>query len=383
MGHVNPIRWLSAIGGGIVATPSAHPAPEASGLANRLRVLREREFSKLTQSDLAKVLSDAEGTLSTSAISMWEKPGSGRIPPQGRLVSYAQLFCTPRSFEGGARMLGMTELTAAELDRFEELKEELFDLRDKAVSTEAEPASGGARSLWHFPDGSRITLVCSRLPAGRRPPSADPESRDYVRFSGLADLDALIEVYGAVKAHNPTSRVVITAAQDLTKRDTANHLVLIGGMAWEAVPPGLSSLFSLPIESGDPADRGAIVVHDEDGTEREFKCTFSDDGTLVEDVGFFARGENPAAPRRTLTICGGVTTRGVLGAAQCFIDWEMREHNEQYLIPRFPGGSTYCIVMRVPIVNGYPLTPDLSREENRLFEWSSDVRQPGADGERE
>ena len=39
-------------------------------------------------------------------------------------------------------------------------------------------------------------------------------------------------------------------------------------------------------------------------------------------------------------------------------------------MPRFPDASAYCVVMRVPFVNGYPLTPDLSKEENRLFEWS-------------
>ena len=53
----------------------------------------------------------------------------------------------------------------------------------------------------------------------------------------------------------------------------------------------------------------------------------------------------------------------------CFIDWEMRERNDQWLMPRFPEGSTYCIVMRVPVVNDDPLTPDLSKKENRLFEW--------------
>jgi hypothetical protein len=129
-----------------------------------------------------------------------------------------------------------------------------------------------------------------------------------------------------------------------------------------------SRISPIPIDPEDPFDRGAIVVHDPDGTEREFGYTLVD-GELVEDVGFFARGENPAAPLRTLTICSGVTTRGVRGAARCFIDPELRDRNEQYLIPRFPDGSTYCIVMRVPVVNGDPLTPDLSVARNRLFEW--------------
>lgn len=233
-----------------------------------------------------------------------------------------------------------------------------------------------ARSMWHFPDGSRITLVCSRLPPDRRPPSSDPDTLNYVRWSDLADLDSLIEIHGTIRAYNPTSRVVIMAAQDLRQRDVANHLILIGGLTWEAVTPWFSHIFSIPIEYGDPAERGAIVVRDPNEGEREFAHQM-DNNELVEDVGFFARGQNPSAPRRTLTICGGVTTRGVLGAARCFTDWEMRERNERYIFSRFPEGPTYCVVMRVPVLNRDPLTPDLSKKENRLFEWSEGGSKPG------
>jgi len=265
-------------------------------------------------------------------------------------------------------MVDVADLTTAEQDRLEELRMELLGLRDSAASRGEAPSSRAAQSMWHFPDGSRVTLVCYRLPPDRRPPSADPRNLNYVRFADLADLDTLIDIYGAIRAYNPTSRVVITAAQDLDQRDLANHLVLIGGLTWKTVTPWFSRISPIPIDAGDPADRGAIVIRDPDNGQREFKYTLTDD-KLVEDVGFFARGENPSAPRRTLTICGGITTRGVRGAARCFIDWEMRERNEQYLFPRFPNGSTYCIVMRVPVANDDPLTPDLSKEENRLFEW--------------
>jgi hypothetical protein len=222
------------------------------------------------------------------------------------------------------------------------------------------------------PSGSGVRQGCGRISvARRRLPSSAPDNLNYVRFSELADLDALIEIYGAIRAYNPTSRVVIMPAQDLMQRDVANHLVLIGGLTWEAVTSWFTHIFSIPIEPGDPEERGAIVVRDPGGRESEFRYQMSGD-ELVEDVGFFVRGENPSAPRRTLTICGGITTRGVLGAARCFIDWEMRERNEQYLLSRFPEGSTYCIVMRVPILNRDPLTPDLSKKENRLFEWVDD-----------
>jgi transcriptional regulator with XRE-family HTH domain len=344
------------------------PTPEAFRLAQRLRELREREFVKLTQSQLGQAFGTPEEPLSPAAISMWENPASGRLPPAPRLEAYARLFCTPRSFEGGIHILNVDELTARERDRLEELRRELLALRDSAESRERVPSSSAARSMWYFPDFSRITLVCDRLPPDLRPPQADLGNLNYVRFADLADLDTLIDIYGAIKAYNPASRVVITAAEDLTKRDVANHLVLIGGRVWKTVTPWFSRIFPIPIDDGDPWDRRAIVVYYPDHEEREFKYTLADD-ELVEDVGLFARGQNPAAPLRTLTICSGVTTRGVHGAALSFIDPEMRERNEQYITSRFPSGSTYCIVMRVPVVNQDPLTPDLSKTENLFFEW--------------
>jgi hypothetical protein len=352
--------------GGVVTIASDQPGSEAVRLTERLRDLREGAPVPLTQSELGRALADAKGAVSAAAVSSWENPLSGRLVPFSRLDAYARLFCTTRSFEGGVRQLADAELTSDERENLAELREELVSLRASATPQGA--SVGGARSMWHFPDGSRITLVCSRQPQERQPPSADPEDLNYERFSALADLDALIDIYGAIRAYNPTSRVVIMAAQDLSERDISNHLVLIGGLAWAMVNPWFSRIFPIPIEPGDPADAGAIVVNDPDDGVHKFEYEIVD-GALVQDVGFFARGENPSAPRRTLTICGGITTRGVRGAAKCFIDHEMRERNEQYLFPRFPKGSTYCIVMRVPIGNKDPLTPDLSKKENRLFEW--------------
>jgi hypothetical protein len=359
-----------------VTTTSDQAGPGAVRLAERLRELRENAPVTLTQSDLGKALADARGPVGPATISSWENPASGRLVPVSRLESYARLFSTPRSFQGTVHLLPDADLTSDERSDFAQLRDELVSLREAAAARQAAPTEV-PRSIWHFPDGSRITLVCSRLPEDRRPPSADPDDLNYVRFSSLADLDALIDIYGAIRAHNPDSRVLITAAQDLTERDVANHLVLIGGLAWEIVKPWFARIFPIPIEAGDPGERGAIAVNDPVEGRLEFNYHLTG-GALLEDVGFFARGENPSAPRRTLTICGGITTRGVRGAARCFIDYEMRERNEQYLMPRFPEGSTYCIVMRVPVINRGPLTPDLSKKENRLYEWYG-----GAEAEQE
>ena len=137
------------------------PAPGVVRLAERLRDLRESAPISLTQSDLGQALADAKGAaVSAAAVSSWENPSSGRLVPLSRLDAYARLFCTPRSFEGGVRLLTDTELTADERDALAELKEELVGLRDAAAAPQGAPA-GDARSMWHFPDGSRITLVCS------------------------------------------------------------------------------------------------------------------------------------------------------------------------------------------------------------------------------
>ncbi len=365
------------------------PSQAAVSLAERLRDLRERAPVPLTQSELGQALgSGTQGPVGPAAVSSWENPASGRLVPVSRLGSYARLFATPRSFEGGAvRLLEDDELTADEREVLAELKEELITLREVAAGRQEGPGVRQARSIWDFPDGSPITLASARLPKEMRPTSSNPDNLDYVRLSDLADLDSLIDIYGAIRAYNPASRVVIKAAQDLTRRDVTHHLVLIGGMAWATLNQWLSRIFPIPIHLVDPghadpghadpghadpghADRRVIVVDDPKAGRLEFPYRLAD-GVLVEDVGYFARGPNPSAPLRTMTLCGGITTRGVHGAARCFIEPEVREQNERYLFPRFPEGSTYCVVMRVPVINRDPLTPDLSNKENRLFEWDN------------
>ena len=208
-----------------------------------------------------------------------------------------------------------------------------------------------------------------------RPPYANPLNPNYTRYAELADLDALIDIYGIVNAYNPGAAIDIRAAQDLLPAQIASHLILVGRLTWEAVTPWLSRIFPIPIDPGDPFERAAIVVHESDGTEQRFSLT-SAEGEIVEDIGIFARGRNPSAPRRTLTIRGGITTRGVHDAARCFIDRELRERNERCLRIRFPAGATYCLVMRIPIGNRDPLAPDLSGDGNVLFEPATDAKNP-------
>jgi hypothetical protein len=90
---------------------------------------------------------------------------------------------------------------------------------------------------------------------------------------------------------------------------------------------------------------------------------------LVEDVALLARLRNPFNHSRTITICNGVYSRGVLGAVRTLTDNAVRERNEAYLANRYPGGI-FGLLLRVPVINGEAITPDLEIPENRLYEWS-------------
>ena len=153
-----------------MTTSIDQPGLGAIRLAARLRDLREGAPLSLTQADLGQALGGAKGTVGPAAVSSWENAQSGRLVPAFRLDAYARLFCTPRSFEGGVRLFEEADLTADEHSAFVKLKEELVGLRDMAVGPQRRPL-GVARSMWHFPDGARITLVCSGLPDDRRPAS--------------------------------------------------------------------------------------------------------------------------------------------------------------------------------------------------------------------
>jgi hypothetical protein len=94
----------------------------------------------LTQKQLARILGGAEA-LSIATISLWEKPGSDRLPPPQRLETYARLFCTSRSFSGDRpRLLSSCDLTEQE----SELYHELVALRERPLcqAVDERPGAG-------------------------------------------------------------------------------------------------------------------------------------------------------------------------------------------------------------------------------------------------
>ena len=346
------------------------PSIPARRLAERLRGLREREH--LTQKQLARILGGSEA-LSIATISLWEKPGSDRLPPPQRLAAYARLFCTARSFSGDRpRLFSSGELSEQERERERELYDELIALRERAQSTNAAaPARSPRSAIWHFPDPIAVSIVCSD--AVEPPPYAQHSHLNYSRYAKYADLDALVEVFGQVKADNPERMIRILPTARLAQDFALNHLILIGGAASDA-----ASLFAqdipLPIPEEIPGtDPVTHLFECTVGSEtRKFKSTWDDDGTLVQDVGLIARSPHPIIPGGTVTLLSGITSRGVHGAALCFIDSHLRDTNERYLESAFGNVESFCILMNIPVQNDVALPPNLWRENTSLYEWSAD-----------
>lgn len=356
---------------------SDHASIPARRLAERLRNLREREFRPLTQRVLGKALGGSE-PLSIATVSLWENPSSERLPPPQRLKAYARLFCSSRSFASATpHLLRDDELTDVERERETELYEELLNLRERAHSTDAATASSEQfaieyqGSLWRFPDESAISIVCSDAPRADRPAYADQDHLNYSRYARHADLDALIEVYGQVRADNPGNWIRILSPRSLAHDFALNHLVIIGGAAVVDAAPWFTQGVPLPAvhESGDTH----IFTYEVDGELREFTSTRDDDGNMTHDVGFIARAPHNIVPGRIVTVLGGITSRGVHGAALAFSDPHLRDTNLRYLTDTFSDSDTFCILMRIPVRNDAALPPNLSNDDVRLYEWSAET----------
>lgn len=335
-------------------------------LAERLRDLRE----PLTQRQLATAIGGADA-LSVATISQWENAGSGRLPPPQRLAAYARLFCTDRSFASKTpRLLGGDELTEQEREREGELYAELLALRVGALAAPGlAPAAAGPRSpFWQFADGAAVSIVCSDAP---EPPGyAKPSHPNYTRYARYADLDALIEVFGQVKADNPASMIRILPTESLEFDFALNHLVIIGGAAGRDTALWFARGIELPTAKRIP-DTDTYLFSCEVGDEtREFRSELDDGGGLFQDVGLIARGPHPNIPHRTVTVLGGITSRGVHGAALCFTDSHIRDINEQYLTDTFEEAGAFCILLRVSVRNGAALPSNLTDPDIRLYGWS-------------
>src|ERR1051326_2517285 len=389
-------------------------------LAFRLRGLREERWPdlKITQSQLGQALSP-EKPLSVSLISSWESQTNPKIPPFPRLEGYARLFAARRSFDGDKpRLIRPDDMDEGERQARAELRQELAERRSGAMRASGPglgaapaplpaaraaglPAAGQAGTAavpldsveaarmaevsaslntgpWRFRDGKTITLVCAQLPNNLRAADdyTDLDSPDYIQLYTYSDLDALFELYGHLRAANPSNQVDLRIADLLTPDEYTSHLVSLGGIDWNKTTRSLLQELRLPVKQfvswgggGAPDD-----VYFESSDGEKFRPELDETGgkqKLRFDVALFARAVNRYNKQRTVPICRGMYGRGAYGAVRALTEARFRDRNTRYVNSQFGESSSYCIITRVPVVNGATITPDWTVDDFKLFEWSA------------
>jgi hypothetical protein len=324
----------------------------------------------LTQAALAKAFSTEEH-LASATVSSWENSSSPKLPPRNRLTAYARFFATHRSVEENPpRLLPLDALTDDERGRYEALETELLAMREGVRKPSAKDEIAVTRS-WHFSDSGPVTLVCAQLPDGETGSLAHPSDPNYTELLSYADLDALVELHGHIRAENSAMDVFFKLSSRVAPDDLSGHVILIGGIGWNTVTQQVSEMTSLPIKQvEDPGlQTGEIFVLDQDGRIKKFLPQWTADGTLIEDVGLIVRTPNPLNSNRSLTICNGIHSRGVLGAVRTLTDARLRDSNERYIVENFTNPSNFAILMRVRVIAGRAMTPDFHARDCVLYRW--------------
>ena len=345
---------------------------QAVRLARALRDLREATWSDrdLTQAQLAKALS-SEGRVAAATLSSWESPTTPKTPSEGRINAYARFFCTERSLEGEPHLLPEDQLTPSELERFHELENELLEL--------FHPEDRKVPGTFKFEAGP-VIVICPTAPEELQGQLAAEQDLNFTKMRQYGDLDALIELYGHLRAENPTLGVFHRLTRDVVSDDFSSHVILLGGIGWNKITLRFQRATSqMPItQMAVPDLKGGDIFHVQTpGDEESFYPEYEDLGEgkeLIEDVAFLARLRNPFKVNRSLTICNGIHSRGVYGAVRCLTDASVREENEKYLADRFPDGE-FAMLLRVPVVTNETLSPDLQNPEARLYEWAPNQNQ--------
>lgn len=371
-------------------------------LARRLRQLREECWPgmKVNQAQLAAALgSDGKKSVSVPLISSWESPTNPKVPPVSRIQDIATFFATRRSFDGHVgRVLAPDEMDVQEKAAREKLLAELTRMRREALDapvgrptrttipvTAHEIPESLKAGLYRFTPDEAITIVCAQLPQAmlERMPYTDPLDPDYTESYRYSDTDALLELFGHLRAANPASRVEFRAADQLEADDYTGHLVSLGGVDWNEATTSVLERLQLPVKQVSRLDEQAdrledpgdihFEVTEEDGRKVTHRPRLEVSGgreILREDVALFARAANPFNRKRFVTICNGMFGRGTYGAVRALTDERFRDRNMEYIQGRFAKSEAFCLLTRVTVENGVTLTPDWTVPKTVLFEWS-------------
>jgi hypothetical protein len=307
-------------------------------------------------------------------------------------------------------MFRPADMSEQERQTMAELKRELMHLRSEAQRATPSPARAArdgeieeslSAGPFRFADGHQVTIVCAQWPLKmlKQIPYTDVNDPDYIELLTYSELDALFELHGHIRASNPTSQVYRRVTGKLTSDDYSSHLISLGGVDWNLATSTALKWLPLPVrqiadwetpggqyfaveENGKTARHAAVL--EDVGTDGDHGMTDGADiesdlalygpakekGILREDVALFARAVSPFNRKRTVTICNGMYGRGTYGVVRALTDARFRNRNAEYLESRFGSSEAYCILSKVPIVNGVTLTPDWTSGDYKLFEWS-------------
>ena len=333
--------------------PGTGPAREVrvsdiDALPGRLLDLRQRHWGEaLTQPALGRLLG-----VKAPTISSWERGDA--VPPHERIEAYASLFATPRSRDEG-RILDDDELSAEERAERDALLGELLRLREQAAGTET------SEDPLTFTDGAPIQIICGKLED--RPKTAGGHRWNYMALSAYADIDALVQLFGHIRAHNPAVEVRYPLAGRLEGRDLRAHLVVLGNLAMTQTDIRDLTPETPVHQVADDALAPDGEVFEVRATGERFGPVFTGEGEhrrVVEDIGMIMRMPSPVDPTRTLTVFSGVYTRGVFGAVRCLSDREIGPPNARWLAAQFGGAPGWGVLVRVRGTDHAIGTPRLS-----------------------
>jgi hypothetical protein len=264
-----------------------------------------------------------------------------------------------------------------------------WNASSSACGNEGAGETASPRESWRFDDGASITIICSELTGSdevRLGPLSDVDNPNYTRLFSFADADALIELIGYLNSSNPYASITFLLASQVTRKDLINHIVFLGGIAWNDVTRRLNASAELPVRQVNHDKIHSGEVFEIGGGDNQGQLflprflngdpgTAEEPGVLLEDVAMLGRVPNPFNALRTLTYCNGIHSRGVLGAVRCLTDSDVRDANESYLEEIFPDTDRFLILMRVQVLGGETMSPSLRNHGAVLFQWPETERR--------
>lgn len=230
---------------------------------------------------------------------------------------------------------------------------------------------------WQFPGSTPITIACAERPKEMVDliPYSSPSDPHHTEMSGFADTDSLIVLNSHVCALNRGSPIRLRAPSRLSADDYQTHLVALGGIDWNALTRKAFELVHMPVRqvADWSAGGGQYFEVKDNGMARRYRPVTEKTGHLTvvrEDVALFARAASPFRRGCTLTICCGMHTPGTFGIVRALIDPGVRDCNIDFLRSQFGDSDAYCVLTRIPVVDGRSIPPDWTLTNNVLYTWS-------------